>query len=200
PVAIYFYQLKPISANGRILIWQISFEVIKSNIIFGVGEGNFAFNFLNYQHKFFASSTNVKKYGATISDIRFAFNDLLQEFAEDGVIGFIIFLFIFVAVLKILFSLIKGYKNNIEKRSFFLVLLLMLCILIVGGLFSYPLSLFSFKIILFSIFALTVNSLILFNKKKAKIISISSSSRYFLSAFTFVISLTIFWNTQRIFS
>lgn len=197
PLSFYLYNLKPVSANGRILIWRISLDVIRENFIFGVGEGNFDYNFINQQNVFFKSLKNVKNYGTIISDIRFAFNDLLQILAEDGVVGFIIFFIILITVVKMLLYIIK-YKA--EMRNFTYSLLIMLCILIFGGLFSYPLSLLPFKVIIVVVFAFTVNSYLLAKGDQTALVFIKAKARFLFAFISMFLSATILWNVTRIYT
>ncbi|WP_343322369.1 O-antigen ligase family protein [Sphingobacterium multivorum] len=195
PIGIHLYNLKPVSANGRILIWKISSGIIKDNPLFGIGEGNFAYSFLNHQHEYFQSLENIKRYGSIISDIRFAFNDILHLLVEDGILGLSIFLLLLFIVTKMLYSIIKSSIDP-KKRTFAFELLLMLCILILGGLTSYPLSLIPFKAIIVAIFALTVNTYLSTVSNNA-ISTLTKNKTLLLSTISILTSIILIFNVQR---
>jgi predicted negative regulator of RcsB-dependent stress response len=80
------YYLKKDSANGRILIWKVTTEMIGQHPVIGIGYDQFAARYMNYQAGYMATkgSQNEKQLA---DNIYYAFNDLFQLTAELGSIG-----------------------------------------------------------------------------------------------------------------
>lgn len=88
------YKLKPQSANGRLLIWKVSCNMIQDKPWTGFGKGGFAANYLYYQADYMKSSASPaerKLAGST----HLTFNEPIRIIVEHGIIGFIIY-FIFI--------------------------------------------------------------------------------------------------------
>lgn len=200
PIAWLLYYLKPVSANGRLLIWQISYKVVSNNILWGVGEGNFPLNFLEQQHNFFKDLKNIDSFGFMINDIRFAFNDILQIQAETGIIGLILFMSILFQIIKILLLNLRCAKGNIELKRFSLILLMVISIQFFAGLVSYPLSILPFKILLVIIFAMTVNSSTMYSPSKYYTINLTRKSKFFFAIVSVVISISTLWHVFKTYN
>ncbi|MCF7801534.1 MAG: O-antigen ligase family protein [Candidatus Marinimicrobia bacterium] len=102
PFFYYLYHLNPASVNGRFFIWSVSRNMIRDDILTGVGFGNFGLHWLYYQGATFAQSNNFD-YSLAIS-LQSAHSQYLQIFAESGIIGLILFFtligFVFKAFYK----------------------------------------------------------------------------------------------------
>lgn len=118
------YLLKPDSANGRIFIWKITFNMIKDNPIFGIGFDRFRVEYGNYQEEYFAENSNNDSENILAGNVNHADNDYLQIWSELGIIGLILFFTIIFFVLKT-----KNRNNNINllsaKASFISILIFM---------------------------------------------------------------------------
>jgi O-antigen ligase len=128
------YYLKKDSADGRLLIWKVSIQIIKKHP-FGVGLGNFAGSYGNQQAEYFASGkgTNQDKYVAGSPD--YAFNEYIQICAEYGILGLLIF--IAISVLAV-YSGIKNRRYSIVGS---------LISLLVFAAMSYPFNVLPFIIV-----------------------------------------------------
>ncbi len=129
------YQVREVSANGRLFIWKNTCEMIKDNPLTGVGIDRFKAEFPAYQAQYHSRLTEeVEKYydGNTF----LVFNEYLRAVAETGFL------------LPLLFLLPLGiawkYRNvSIESR-------MAVCgigCLLVFGFFSYPFSIFPLKVL-----------------------------------------------------
>lgn len=58
---IAFYTLKPISADGRLLIWKVGYGMIKDKPATGFGKGGFEANYLYYQAKYLLTENATEK-------------------------------------------------------------------------------------------------------------------------------------------
>ena len=113
-----FYRLEHFgNLGGRLVIWQVGIEMIKDNLLFGVGFGNFSdiFEIYSYQHRgWFSNSGAHNVYVALLSEI--------------GIIGFSLFCLFLGTIIK---NILKLSREFIETRNFLLALIFYL---IIGGL------------------------------------------------------------------
>lgn len=90
-VAAYFYKEK--SANGRILIWRTTIDMIADSPLTGHGSGSLAEQYMYYQAKYFkANSDSPLASRAGVVDR--PFNDLLRTWSEGGLVALLIVFFI----------------------------------------------------------------------------------------------------------
>lgn len=135
------YQLKPHSADGRLLIWKVSLRMIKEKPLTGFGINGFPTNYIFYQARYLATEgTEYERYLA--GDTHLAFNEPVRIMVEYG-LGGILFYLLFVGWL-----LTFPAKRNIVSHTARTVLLTML----VWGLFAYPFRVF--PVMVFSTIAL----------------------------------------------
>lgn len=122
------------STNGRLLIWRISYEMIKDAPFLGHGTEGFYKKYMLYQGEFLKKNEN-KEYVQLVDDNRFAFNEYLKVLVEYGIVGGVLFL---ISLLIILFCSID-WKNLYGRLCF-------LCLLAYGisSFFSYPFFLWQF--------------------------------------------------------
>jgi O-antigen polymerase len=95
------YYLKKDSADGRLLIWRISADMIKDKPLLGHGFEMFRGKYMNYQERFFSEKAKIHlNYELLADDNRYAFNDVLKTWIETGLPGVILFLGIVYWILK----------------------------------------------------------------------------------------------------
>ena len=87
-VGIFF--LNPDSALGRFFIWKVSWLMIADHPIIGVGYGNYGYQYLNYQQKFFDNPFNAL-YFDKACNIKLAHSEFVHVMAETGIIGGLLF-------------------------------------------------------------------------------------------------------------
>ena len=120
------YYLKKDSADGRVLIWKVTGQMIGDHPFTGIGYDRFAGQYMNYQAAYMKSqaSTGEKQLA---DNVYYAFNDLLQLTAESGGIGgFGILLLVFAC-----FSVKKRHKFRYAGQAIILAYMII-------GLFYYP--------------------------------------------------------------
>ncbi len=134
---------KPGSSIGRLHVYSVSANILKSNWVNGVGVGKFKAVFNEHQANYF-STGNIDGGRALLADNTFyAFNEYLQWIIETGVTGFLI-LTIAIGFLWRRSILLQREKGNMPllmaaKSSF-------ICIM-VASLFSYPLHTIPFQFV-----------------------------------------------------
>lgn len=132
-MGLYYY--KQASADGRILIWKVTAEMIAQKPLMGHGAGSFGQEYLHYQAKYF-SANPTSKYAEFGDTTIVAFNEFLYLTAELGVLGL---------ALVILLLFLVFFVNSSSKESEIAKCILMVILLF--SLFSYPFSELSVLII-----------------------------------------------------
>lgn len=120
------YYLKKDSADGRILIWKVTTEMIRQRPVTGIGYDQFAARYMNYQAGYMATkaSPNEKQLA---DNVYYAFNDLFQLTAELGIIGGLVILLL----LFICFNVKKQSRFRYAGQGLILAY-------IITGAFYYP--------------------------------------------------------------
>jgi len=143
------YFLKKESADGRLLVWKCSMNMIMERPILGYGSGGFDAKYMLFQANYFASNPN-SKFALLADNINRPFNEYLSILINYGFVGFSIFLILILCLLK-------HYRKCSDKESNFAGLSL----LIIGlfSLFSYPFTYpFVWIVCLLCIFFIFYNS------------------------------------------
>ena len=123
---LYYY--KTDSANGRLLIWNVSFEMIKEKPFLGWGSNGFLAQYMYHQAQYFIQNPS-SPYRDLASGVSFPFNEFVKCAVNYGLITLIIM--ISLLILTILFI----WKECKSKRC---VILSIILTLIIWGMFSYP--------------------------------------------------------------
>lgn len=104
------YKYRSQSANGRILVWKVTMDMIAEKPIFGHGPGGFNENYMYYQADYFTEDPE-SPYVQYSDNIAYPYNELLHIWADQGIIGLFLLLALFIAVLKI------PAKNHVCKAT-----------------------------------------------------------------------------------
>ena len=132
------YNIRPVSIEGRLLIWKVTGNIIRDHPIFGSGFDRFSTDYDIYQANNFTDNSAAQREMRLASNVKHADNEYLQVAADLGVIGFILFIGIIISVFA------WNRKNNlaIEKKNISQILSIsakasLISVLIVA-LFSSP--------------------------------------------------------------
>ncbi len=136
------YRFKTDSTKGRLLIWQISCQMIMDRPLFGHGIGGFQANFMEFQANYLQT-----KSGSPLSylagDNHYAFNEFVRIAVEQGLTG----LSIVILLLNLLYS--NSFQSKDKSiKWIYTVAQSSLLSLFVFGLFSYPMELIQFKVLI----------------------------------------------------
>lgn len=134
------YKLKPESAEGRLVMWEIGLKAICEHPVSGIGFGHFAESFSQAQFDYFKENKGAEMIAGSPE---YGFNEYIQIAVELGVIG----LLFFVSIL--FFALVRLFKGDSYMCSFGVGLITML----IFAFASYPFSLLPFLIVLVAIVA-----------------------------------------------
>ena len=96
------YFMKKDSANGRLLIWRCSWEMIKEKPFFGYGQGGFKANYMNFQARCFEKHPD-SKYALLADNTSRPFNEYIGLLVNHGLVGFLL-------LLLLSFYLIRSFK------------------------------------------------------------------------------------------
>ncbi len=124
------YELKKDSADGRIFIWKITYEMIKDKPITGWGFSSFLTIHNNYQEQYFRNNEWDNRNKFLSDNVTYAFNEYLQITSEIGLIG----LFFIISIVLIIFRYTIKNRNNESLPVSFVILFILLAALV-----SYPL-------------------------------------------------------------
>jgi O-antigen ligase len=142
------------SIARRVATWKFTWMMIEDKPVLGSGLGTFQYNSLRYQAEFFGQDKNRDKYPYGIADK--AHNEYLQLWAEFGIIGLIIFLWMVIQYFVSGIRFLKKFKNK-DNMQFALVTGLMGAVMAIlaDAVFGFPLHLPASVSLFWLIIALT---------------------------------------------
>lgn len=123
-----FYNMRPDSVKGRMLIWKVSSNMILDAPIGGLGRNGFEANYMNYQSEYFKHSKGSESEKHFAGNVTSAYNEPLRIVIEHGFIG----LTLYLLILFMIFFRVK--ENDICSNAARATVLSY----ILFGLFSYP--------------------------------------------------------------
>ena len=138
-VGACLYFLKQGSADGRLLIWQASLLSWSETPLWGVGIGGFPKAYSDGIAELYTTNPDTHLF-ASAGVTEYAFNDLLKVLVEQGIVGLGLLLMVLCTVLFHLYR---------SSRPLFYGMLGML----VFSLFSYPMELFPYQVLVVVIVA-----------------------------------------------
>ncbi len=188
------YNYRPVSVDGRLLIWKISGNMIEDHPVCGIGYDRYAVEYLNYQAEYFKHKNLNDSERFLASNIKHAHNEFIQTYAELGIFGFLLLAGILITALfenikKNKFNHIEGTYNtiNISAKASLLSIIII-------SLFSFPFHVLPNYINFIFMLGL-LSAVINFNKKDSELNKVHEikMSRYFvIIASLIVTSLTAF--------
>ena len=103
------YFLKKGSADGRLLIWKVNCNMIKDKPVFGSGFDQFKAHYMDYQAAFFEQNPDSEE-AMVAGDTNYAFNELLQQTVENGIVGLVLLLVVLGSVF-----IVSDYKFQVTS-------------------------------------------------------------------------------------
>lgn len=178
----YLYHMKKSSADGRLLIWKVTLSMNKDKPFVGYGFDQFKAHYMDYQSTYFEQNQDSEE-AMVAGDNNYAFNELLQQSAENGIVGILLLVVIVVFIFlgkcstpelnelmsepipieqetneKISLPLQYGKMPNgkVEQDWAFLhISRAVILSVLVFGMFSYPLQILPIKICLVAALAIS---------------------------------------------
>ncbi|MDE5417940.1 O-antigen ligase family protein [Labilibaculum sp. DW002] len=149
------YKFKEGSANGRLLMWQVSWEMIKDKPLAGWGVGGFEAKYGDYQAEWFRNGTGTVEQSMVAGIPDAPFNEIIRLVVAYGAVG-VLFCIGFLVILfrKQVYS-VRSEKKPTENMVVLLkgALLSILCF----SLFSYTLDIAPIVVQLIILFALIIS-------------------------------------------
>lgn len=142
-MSVYFYFIRPSSADARLTIWKTCWNQTSHPIVSGYGTASFSATYMYLQIKELDRSTEEVRQKA--DDVRSAFNESLQLYYENGLIGCFLFLIFLYFAARNQFKLMKhdDYRTGIFPLFAYLVF----------SQFSYPSSVPPLQLLITAILA-----------------------------------------------
>lgn len=183
-IVLYFSKIP--SADGRILIWLNSMDIIRDYPFFGSGNNGFYKHYMSYQADFFSTYHN-HPYELLAGNTFHPFNEFLKELINWGFLGFVLSASIFIYAISCYFKNKKPFKKY-ALASLFAILTF--------SLFSYPISYPIIQMLLaFNIAVLLYDSHKYrdYNSFKVPLLVWWSVSLFLLSIFVYVATCELKW-------
>ena len=137
------YRLKPVSAAGRMYVWQISARMFADSPLCGIGPDRFQSRYMYYQAAWFADSPD-SPFAEMADEISVPFCEPLKTAIEQGVAGLAFVAAILAALLMPVF--VNGKTRGEAYISH--IFTAMLITLLVFSCFSYPFTYIQFSFLL----------------------------------------------------
>ncbi len=137
------YMYKKDSGNGRLLVWSVSYKMVKDAPLQGHGINGFRQNYMPYQASFLKKYP-LHKWRMLADDNSFAFNEYIKFIVEHGVVSGFFFFSVFLYVL------LRRTATKEPRIIFFKLVFLGWGII---AFFSYPFFIWQFVVILLFLIA-----------------------------------------------
>jgi O-antigen ligase len=154
-----------LTKGRRIATWKFTGMMIRDHLLFGSGIGTFKYNSLQYQAEFFNQGDNRSLYPYGIAHE--THNEYLQFWAEIGVVGLGLLLWIMMSCFYWGLKYLKKIKKDDEK-GIIIGLMGGIIAVLLDGIFGFPLHLPATLVLFWLYIGLTMSISILAEDKKAK--------------------------------
>ncbi len=204
-VGFGLYSMKKGSADGRMLIWKVTSQIIKQSPVTGHGSGAFNALYMNEQANWFASGKGSEAQSMVAGSPEAPFNEPLKLWLEKGIVGILIA----GAILFLIFVNNSNAVNHKPKTQNFQPFPILgtslryatinpklitgfkgaLISLLAFSLFSYPFDISSLilqLVILVAILSGTSKTALRFRGKKSLLVSIPVSMVLVLAIIHFI--------------
>lgn len=139
--AFFLYGYKKDSADGRLLVWRVSADMVAQHPVVGTGIGTFPERYMFTQADYFEHHRDSRFTGVA-EQVSYPFNELVGVTCEQGIVGGLL--------LMGLIGTVFLRRGNTDGK-------ILLIGIIVFGLFSYPSAFLSFGLFFGAILAASIN-------------------------------------------
>lgn len=140
--AFFLYGYKKDSADGRLLVWRVSADMIAQKPLAGHGIGTFSEHYMFAQADYFERNPD-SRFTKVAEQVSYSFNELIGITCEQGIVGGLLLLLLVGSALL--------YRGNTEGKT-------LLIGLSVFGQFSYPSAFLSFGLLFGAVLAASANT------------------------------------------
>jgi O-antigen ligase len=141
------------SISSRITNWKFTTLMIKDNPLLGSGIGTYKYNSLRYQARFLEQGQNRSIYPYVFATK--THNEYLQLWAELGIVGLGIFIWLVISYFNYGLRFIKRVKNR-YKQGIIIGLMGAVVAVLIDGIFGFPLHLPATIVLFWLALALTI--------------------------------------------
>lgn len=139
--------------KSRMTNWKFTTLMIKDNPLLGSGIGTYKYNSLRYQARFLEQGQNRSIYPYVFATK--THNEYLQLWAELGIVGLGIFIWLIVSYFNYGLRFIKRVKNR-YKQGIIIGLMGAVIAVLIDGIFGFPLHLPATIVLFWLALALTI--------------------------------------------
>ena len=143
----------PYAIKSRITNWKFTTLMIKDNPLLGSGIGTYKYNSLRYQARFLEQGQNRSIYPYVFATK--THNEYLQLWAELGIVGLGIFIWLIISYFYYGLRFIKRVKNR-YKQGIIIGLMGAVIAVLIDGIFGFPLHLPATIVLFWLALALTI--------------------------------------------
>ncbi len=169
------------SSQHRIELWKRSIDLAKEKPIFGNGLGTWRIEVLKFGNRNLQSIDNITFYQRP-------HNDFLWVLSEQGIIGLVLFISLFIIIFYYLIQIIRKSKS-INETIFYYLLFYLLIGYLIFSFFSFPKERIEHNLFLGIIFGFIIARYQLLNEKKS---NKYLNTKYLKIIFTFLIFILLF--------
>lgn len=108
-LSILLYRIKASSANGRLFVWSICWDMIKERPLFGYGIGGIKKHYMDAQAAYFSMHPD-SQYVMLADNVTHPFNEYIKLTVNYGLVGLIIALCLLTLTIKRLFKSRENVK------------------------------------------------------------------------------------------
>lgn len=141
------------SIKRRIAIWKFTALMIRDHPLLGSGIGTYKYNTLKYQAEFFKQGENRSLYPHGFANK--AHNEYLQLWAEMGIVGLGIFIWLIISYFSCGLKILRKIKDE-YKQGIIIGLMGSVVAVLIDGLLGFPLHLPATVILFWLVLALTI--------------------------------------------
>jgi O-antigen ligase/Tfp pilus assembly protein PilF len=141
------------SFGRRTAIYKFTTLMIKDHPLLGSGIGTYKYNTLRYQAEFFAQGENRALYPHGFADK--AHNEYLQLWAEIGIVGLGIFIWLIISYFRFGLKILRKIKDE-SRPGIIIGLMGAVVAVLVDGIFGFPLHLPATIVLFWLVLGLTV--------------------------------------------
>jgi len=140
------YFMKKDSADGRLLIWHCSGQLVKEAPLFGHGSNGFTANYMTQQADYFTRNPE-SKFAMLADNTLHPFNEFIKEVVEYGAAGLL---------LSVVLVVLPLYRSRKDKSPELSVVRLSLLSIGICSFFSYPFYYPFIRLVIILLFAYLV--------------------------------------------
>lgn len=127
---LLLYLYKADSANGRLLMWRVSMDMIKDHPLFGFGTNGFTTHYMVYQANYLTKNPN-SSFLLLADNVNNPFNEYMLVLVNYGLVVFFILLYVIVIIYK---------QLKTQQETYIILTIGLMVVLLVWSFFSYPFS------------------------------------------------------------